>query len=104
MQRFCVQGVVRGGQVVLDVPLELPDGTVVSVTNILAPSEEYKRQLLTMLNRLDLMDDPDWQSKAEPDRVAYTEKTILEMAGMWADRPEMADPEQWVRQQRGARD
>jgi hypothetical protein len=33
MQRFCVHGVVRGGQVVLDVPLDLPDGTEVTVTD-----------------------------------------------------------------------
>lgn len=102
MQRISVQGVVRGGQVVLEAPLDQPDGTVVTVTY--SSEEEYKRNLLTMLNRLDLMNDPDWKAKAEPDRVAHTEKLILEMAGMWADRPEMADPEAWVRQQRGARD
>ena len=33
MRRFCVHGVVRGGQVILDIPLDLPDGTVVSVTD-----------------------------------------------------------------------
>lgn len=31
MERFWVQGVVKNGQVVLDVPLDLPDGTVVTV-------------------------------------------------------------------------
>ncbi|MBX9584854.1 MAG: hypothetical protein K2X87_31505 [Gemmataceae bacterium] len=32
VELFWVQGVVRGGQVVLDPPLALPDGTVVTVT------------------------------------------------------------------------
>ncbi|MBX9626338.1 MAG: hypothetical protein K2X82_21240 [Gemmataceae bacterium] len=32
VELFWVQGVVRGGQVVLDPPLDLPDGTVVTVT------------------------------------------------------------------------
>ena len=31
MERFWIQGVVRGGQVVLEKPLDLPDGTVVTV-------------------------------------------------------------------------
>jgi hypothetical protein len=33
MQRFCVRGVVRGGQVVLEIPLDVPDGTEVTVTD-----------------------------------------------------------------------
>jgi hypothetical protein len=33
MERFWIQGVVRGGRVVLEAPLDLPDGTVVTVTN-----------------------------------------------------------------------
>ena len=33
MYEFCVQGVVKGGQVVLEVPLDLPDGTVVFVAD-----------------------------------------------------------------------
>jgi hypothetical protein len=33
MQRFCVRGVVNGGQVVLEAPLEVPDGTEVTVTD-----------------------------------------------------------------------
>ena len=33
MQQFCVRGVVKGGQVVLDTPLDLPDGTEVTVTD-----------------------------------------------------------------------
>lgn len=32
VELFWVQGVVRNGQVVLDPPLDLPDGTVVTVT------------------------------------------------------------------------
>ena len=31
MERFWIQGVVKGGQVVLEKPLDLPDGTVVTV-------------------------------------------------------------------------
>lgn len=33
MDRVWIQGVVRDGQVVLDAPLALPDGTVVTVTD-----------------------------------------------------------------------
>src|SRR5262245_20178167 len=33
MRQFSVQGVVRNGQVVLEVPLDLPDGTLVSITD-----------------------------------------------------------------------
>jgi hypothetical protein len=33
MEQFWIQGVVRGGQVVLETPLDLPDGTVVTVMN-----------------------------------------------------------------------
>jgi hypothetical protein len=32
MERFWIQGVVKGGQVVLGQPLDLPDGTIVTVT------------------------------------------------------------------------
>ena len=31
MEKFWIQGVVKGGQVVLEKPLDLPDGTVVTV-------------------------------------------------------------------------
>jgi hypothetical protein len=31
MEKFWIQGVVKNGQVVLDKPLDLPDGTVVTV-------------------------------------------------------------------------
>jgi hypothetical protein len=116
MQRLCVRGVVKGGQVVLEVPLDLPDGTDVTVTdgaigvnepakpNRLPPSEEYKRNLLTALNRLDLMDDPDWQAKAEPDRIAYGEKLILEAAELCARREAAAGSEQQTSRSRGARE
>ena len=33
MHRVCVRGVVKDGQVVLEVPLNLPDGTFVTVTD-----------------------------------------------------------------------
>jgi Flp pilus assembly CpaE family ATPase len=75
MTRFCVQGVVRGGQVVLDIPLDLPDGTSVVVTDhepedaeIIGPPgrlppEVIKRLLLGAAKRLDLLDDPEWEAK-----------------------------------------
>jgi hypothetical protein len=100
MQRFSVQGVIRGGQVVLEAPLDQPDGTLVTVTY--SSEEEYKLNLLTALNRLDLMNDPDWKAKAEPDRVAYTEKFILEMAGMWADPKAEAELQALLHQRRSA--
>jgi hypothetical protein len=103
MPRVCAHGIVKNGQVVLTEPLALPDGTPVTVADG-TPDESERHTLLTALNRLDLIDDPDWRAKAEPDRIAYTEAIIREIAGMWAGRPEMADPEQWVRRQRGARE
>jgi hypothetical protein len=98
MEEFCVRGVVRGGQVVLDAPLDLPDGTVVAISELASsPPEADKLKMLTLLNRLDLLDYPDWRQKVEPDRAAYFEKLVLEMAGMWADRDDLADPEAGVR-------
>ena len=113
MYEFCVEGVVKGGQVVLEVPLNLPDGAVVVVVDHVPndadivgpkgppPPDVVKKMLLRLIGRLDLLNDSDWQSKIEADRVATTEKLILQMAGMWADRPETADPDKWVRRQWG---
>lgn len=42
MDRTWVQGVVRNGQVVLDAPLDLPDGTAVAVTDEAAPRADPK--------------------------------------------------------------
>jgi hypothetical protein len=96
MHQFSVQGVVRCGQIVLDIPLDLPDGTIVTVTEG-APrptaEEQWKLQLLTNLNRLDLIDDPDWKAKAEPDRIAAMEQLTLEAARVRASRSEVSEPE-----------
>jgi len=99
MEPLPVKGVVKNGQVVLETPLNLPDGTIVTLTphdatqagGLTDSPDAAKRKLLELINRLDLIDDPDWRAKAEPDRVAFTEKLILEMAGMWANRPELGD-------------
>ena len=90
------RGIVKDGQVVLDEPLDLPDGTVVEVT-ARGDDEAAKRALLGALNRLDLLNDPDWRAKCEQDRIAVTEALIRETAGRWANRPETADPDKWVR-------
>jgi hypothetical protein len=37
MERIWVQGVVKNGQVVLDAPLNLPDGTAVTVVDEVTP-------------------------------------------------------------------
>ena len=90
MQEFCVRGVVRGGQVVLEVPLDLPDGTVVRVTGgepyPLRCSDAEKRRLLTLYNRLDLLDDPDWWEKSEADRLAQIHELIRAAAELRAKR------------------
>ena len=105
MQEFCVRGVVRGGQVVLEVPLDLPDGTVVTVSELAnSPAEADKLKMLTLLNRLDLLDDPAWRQKVEPDRAAYFEKLVLEAAEMRAQREAAANAEQQMRQPRGTRE
>jgi hypothetical protein len=116
MRRFCVHGIVRGGQVILDIPLDLPDGTVVTVTDrdpddvvtvgpTSPPSPEVvKRMILNLLKRPDLMDDPDWRAKIGAGRAAVPEELIERISGMWAHRPEMADPEEWVRRLRGNRE
>ncbi len=75
MEQFFVQGVVKNGQVVLDAPLDLPDGFVVYVSDEMpentepiqvsrpATPEERKQTLLVLARRLDLMNDPDWEVK-----------------------------------------
>lgn len=80
MHRVCVRGLVRSGQVVLEAPLELPDGTAVELTV------------------------PESAVAAAPTKPPISPELIALIAGMWADRPEMADPEQWVRRMRGARE
>jgi hypothetical protein len=89
MQEFCVRGVVRGGQVVLEVPLDLPDGTVVSVTgrepNARLCSGTEKRRLLTLYDRLDLLDDPDWWEKSEADRLAQIQELIRDATELRAN-------------------
>jgi hypothetical protein len=75
MRRFCVQGVIRDGQVVLEIPLDLPDGELVIVTDTPPddvefigptqppPPELVKKMILGLAKRNDLLDDPDWQTK-----------------------------------------
>ena len=81
MERIWLQGVVKNGQVVLDKPLDLPDGTVVTVMDYdpdddprpAAPMEPHdpvkaKRALFASIGRPELADDPDWRSKLETGR------------------------------------
>ena len=75
MESFWMQGVVKNGQVVLESPLDLPDGTVVTV--------EF---------------DPQHDATA----AKLTPEFIRQLSGMWADRPEMSDPEAFVRKMRGS--
>ncbi|MBA4067803.1 MAG: hypothetical protein C0501_29715 [Isosphaera sp.] len=76
MERFWIQGVVRGGQVVLETPLALPDGTVVTVMDYdpdddprtIVPAgpydpEDARRAVFASIGRPELADDPDWMSK-----------------------------------------
>jgi hypothetical protein len=76
VELFWVQGVVRDGQVVLDPPLNLPDGTVVTVTKYdpddnPLPEEpavpfdpaEARAALFAWAGRPELADDPDWRAK-----------------------------------------
>lgn len=89
MNSVCAYGVVKDGRVVLDAPLPLADGTRVAVVE---PAS---------------IDDgspvgPGELFKTEDERREAAEKVILEMAGLWAARAEIADPEKWVRELRGA--
>jgi hypothetical protein len=81
MERFWIQGVVKGGQVLLDKPLDLPDGTIVTVMDYdpdddprpTEPAEPHdpvkaRRALFESLGRPELADDPDWRSKWEKPR------------------------------------
>lgn len=70
MREFCGRGVVRGGQIVLDVPLDLPDGTVLAVSEFVrSRSEADKLKMLTLLNRIDLLDDaPGGRRSSRPGR------------------------------------
>jgi hypothetical protein len=76
MEQFWVQGVVKAGQVVLETPLDLPDGTVVTVMDYdpaddprpIGPTEPYdpekaRRAFFEYIGRPELADDPDWESK-----------------------------------------
>jgi hypothetical protein len=80
MEKLCVRGVVHDGQIVLEAPLSLPDGTAVTVTEgapkpvVLGCSDAEKRRLLTVYNRLDLIDDPDWEEKVKTERIAAAEQ------------------------------
>jgi hypothetical protein len=77
MQPFRVQGVIRNGQVVLETPLALPDGTLVAVTDYdpdevatVGPDpddpkarEAALRHYLEMVKRRNPLNDSDGQTK-----------------------------------------
>ena len=75
MDELRVRGVVRNGQVVVETPLNLPDGFFVIVTEYNPaddtdtpdpppPTPEACREMMIGLRgRLDLADDPDWETK-----------------------------------------
>lgn len=78
MDQFWVQGVVKNGQVVLGTPLDLPDGTVVTVMNYdpdddprptepAEPHDPAKAQaaIVASFGRPDLTGDPDWINKLQ---------------------------------------
>lgn len=93
MRQFSVQGVIRNGQVVLGVPLDLPNGITVTVTDGACSEEEWKLKQLTVLKRLDLLDDPDWEEKIKADRRAALEETLRELDRMEAERLKISKPE-----------
>lgn len=81
MERFWLQGVVKNGQVELEKPLDLPDGTVVTVMEYdpdddprpVGPAEPHdpmkaRRALFASIGRPELADDPDWKTKLEKER------------------------------------
>jgi hypothetical protein len=81
MQHFHIRGVIRNGQVVLDSPLDLPDGTLVSITEydpdevatvgpdpndpeaMEAARVAALQHYLNMLKRRNLLSDSDGQTK-----------------------------------------
>jgi len=90
MQRFSVQGVVRGGQVVLSPRLDLPDGITVTVTDGARDDAEWKLKVLTALKRLDLLDDPDWDATIKAERVANLALLMRELDRLEAERAQNA--------------
>jgi hypothetical protein len=78
MEPLPAKGVVRNGQIVLEAPLDLPDGTQVTVLEYdeadfpsepkpLSP-QEIKELFLALARRPDLADDPDWEQKLRSPR------------------------------------
>jgi hypothetical protein len=77
MQHFHIRGVIRNGQVVPDTPLDLPDGTLVSITEYDPdevatvgpdPNDPKAREAalqfyLDMLKRKNRRSDSDGQTK-----------------------------------------
>jgi len=76
MEGFWIQGVVKNGQVALATPLDLPDGTIVTVMDYdpaddprpKVPAEPFdpekaRRALFASIGRPELADDPNWASK-----------------------------------------
>ena len=80
MEAFCVRGVVKNGQVLLAKPLDLPEGTVVTVeyepgdtSESLSGERPYdpeaaRRAFLAYALRSDLVEAPDLADKIRSDR------------------------------------
>jgi hypothetical protein len=118
MDPLPAKGVVKNGQIVLETPLDLPDGTEVSVleygeadfpseTKPLS-AEARKELILAVARRPDLADDPEWEAKLwgatlPPTHPPVATEIMGQITGMWAHREEMNDPEAWVRRMRGNR-
>lgn len=75
VELFWVQGVVRGGQVVLDPPLDLPDGTVVTVTKYHPDENPLPREPSWSFT------EEEWQ---EHDRLTFSKASPAEWAAFQA--------------------
>jgi hypothetical protein len=64
MERIWVQGVVKNGQVVLDAPLGVPDGTIMTVTDF----------------------DPDDDPRPISANIVFTAEELAEMARLVAEK------------------
>lgn len=85
MSGACASGVVVGGQVVLDAPLALADGTRV-VVRAVEPTPPV---------------GPDEPFRTEDERREAAEELILETVRTRAGRADAAEIERWVRALRG---
>jgi hypothetical protein len=76
MTRLWVQGVVKNGQVVLASPLDLPDGTVVTVTDY----------------------DPDDDPRPRQPTVQLTEEVLRELVAVWRKEKDWTAAEARIRE------